>query len=373
MGKLKKTKIIYKGSFMLGEIILLIILVLFNGIFSASELAFLSVNRYKIKEDTKRGRRRVRAKNILKLTEEPSKFLATIQIGITLAGFLASAFAAESFAEVIVQSSLFNGINYSVAKPIVVVIVTIILSYFTLIFGELVPKRLALAYPEKIAYKTVTLISTLSVIFTPFVWILTKTTNLVSKILGISNENEEKLTEEEIKKVIATGREDGAIESGEKKLIFNVFEFNDTPVKKAMTRKNNIVMVDVDATQREILNVVKDSKYTRIPVYKNEKNNVIGIINIKSLLLQYSKKSKIDLKEIMYNPTFVMPEEKLDDVFRMMQRTRQAVAIVKKGYEVVGLISLEDAIEEILGNIYDEFDEKSDRERQHKNTKEQGN
>lgn len=352
---------------MLGEIILLIVLVLLNGIFSASELSFLSVNRYKLREDSKKGKKKAKAKKILKLIEEPSKFLATIQIGITLAGFLASAFAAESFAEVIVNTSLFSGVSYSVAKPIVVVVVTIILSYFTLIFGELVPKRLALAYPDKIAYKTVTLISTLSMLFTPFVWILTKTTNLVSKLLGISNESEEKLTEEEIKKVIVTGREDGAIESGEKKLIFNVFEFNDTPVKKAMTRKSNMVMIDIDASQKEILQTVKSSKYTRIPVYKNEKDNVIGIINIKSLLLQYSQKSKIDLMEIMYNPTFVMPEEKLDDVFRMMQRSRQAIAIVKKGYEVVGLISLEDAIEEILGNIYDEFDEKSDRERQHKN------
>lgn len=352
---------------MLGEIILLIVLVLLNGIFSASELSFLSVNRYKLREDSKKGKKKAKAKKILKLIEEPSKFLATIQIGITLAGFLASAFAAESFAEVIVNTSLFSGVSYSVAKPIVVVVVTIILSYFTLIFGELVPKRLALAYPDKIAYKTVTLISTLSMLFTPFVWILTKTTNLVSKLLGISNESEEKLTEEEIKKVIVTGREDGAIESGEKKLIFNVFEFNDTPVKKAMTRKSNMVMINIDASQKEILQTVKSSKYTRIPVYKNEKDNVIGIINIKSLLLQYSQKSKIDLMEIMYNPTFVMPEEKLDDVFRMMQRSRQAVAIVKKGYEVVGLISLEDAIEEILGNIYDEFDEKSDRERQHKN------
>lgn len=352
---------------MLREIILLIVLVLLNGIFSASELSFLSVNRYKLREDSKKGKKKAKAKKILKLIEEPSKFLATIQIGITLAGFLASAFAAESFAEVIVNTSLFSGVSYSVAKPIVVVVVTIILSYFTLIFGELVPKRLALAYPDKIAYKTVTLISTLSMLFTPFVWILTKTTNLVSKLLGISNESEEKLTEEEIKKVIVTGREDGAIESGEKKLIFNVFEFNDTPVKKAMTRKSNMVMLDIDASQKEILQTVKSSKYTRIPVYKNEKDNVIGIINIKSLLLQYSQKSKIDLMEIMYNPTFVMPEEKLDDVFRMMQRSRQAIAIVKKGYEVVGLISLEDAIEEILGNIYDEFDEKSDRERQHKN------
>ena len=344
---------------MLGRIILLVILIALNGVFSASELAFLSVNKYKLKEEAKKGNKK--AKRIEKLISEPSKFLATIQIGITLAGFLASAFAAESFAEIIVTSTAFRGIlstiGYGVVKPLVVVIVTVILSYFTLIFGELVPKRLALAYPDKIAYKTVGLIRSINKIFTPFVWILTKTTNLVSKILGIDEHESEQITEEEIKKIIITGREEGAIESGEKKLIFNIFEFNDTPVRKAMTRKNKMIMVDIDANKKEILKIVKENKYTRIPVYKDEPNNVIGIINVKSLLLQYARKTQIDLKEIMYSPTFVTPEEKLDDVFRMMQKSRQAIAVVKKGHEVVGLLTLEDAIEEVLGNIYDEFDE----------------
>ncbi len=186
----------------MGRVILLILLIALNGVFSASELAFLSVNKYKLKEEVKKGNRK--AKKIEKLVNEPSKFLATIQIGITLAGFLASAFAAESFAESIVQTPIFATVNYSIAKPLVVVLVTIILSYFTLIFGELVPKRLALAYPDKIAYATVILISDLSEIFTPFVWILTKTTNVVSKLLGIKSEQEEKITEEEIKKIIIT-------------------------------------------------------------------------------------------------------------------------------------------------------------------------
>ncbi len=358
---------------MLGRIILLIVLILFNGVFSASELAFLSVNKYKLKEEVKKGRKK--AKKIENLISEPSRFLATIQICITLAGFLASAFAAESFAEIIVQSNIFEplvaSIGIGIIKPIVVVIVTVILSYFTLIFGELVPKRLALAYPDKIAYKTVGLISVLSKVFRPFVWILTKTTNIVSKLLGIDEQEAEQITEEEIKKIIITGREEGAIESGEKKLIFNVFEFNDTPVKKAMTRKSKMVMVDIDSSKKDILKVVKESKYTRIPVYKDERDNVVGIINIKSLLLQYSKKSEINIREIMYSPTFVTPEEKLDDVFRMMQRTRQAIAVVKKGHEVIGLLTLEDAIEEVLGNIYDEFDEKSDRQRQSKNNVEE--
>ncbi len=340
---------------MLGQIILLIILIFFNGIFSASELAFLSIDKYKLKEKIKKGDKK--ASKIQKIINEPSKFLATIQIGITLAGFLASAFAAESFAEEIISTSIFADVGYSVAKPMVVVVITVILSYFTLIFGELVPKRLALTYPEGIAYKTVGLISSLSKIFTPFVWILTKTTNFVSKLLNIDSKEQERITEDEIKKIIITGRSEGAIETGEEKLIFNVFEFNDTPVKKAMTKKSKIVMIDVDASKKEILKVIKENKYTRIPIYEGEKDNVIGVLNVKNLLFHYSKKSTIDLRKIMYSPTFVTPDEKLDDVFRMLQKSRQAIAIVKKGHEVVGVITLEDAIEEVLGNIYDEFDD----------------
>lgn len=339
---------------MLGKVILLVILILINGVFVASEIAFLSLNKFTLKNKGKRKNKK--AIKIEKMINEPSRFLATIQIGITLAGFLASAFAAESFADAIVKNQIFSAMNYEVAKTIVVIIVTIILSYFTLVFGELVPKRIALAYPEKIAFLTVNLIDIIMKGTYPFVWLLTKSTEFVSKLFRIKSKEGDKITEEEIKKMLISAKDEGAIESGEKKLIFNIFEFNDTTAKEIMTKKSKIIMIDVKASQKDLLKTIKESKFTRIPVYENSENNIIGTLNVKNLIYQYSKTSKFDIREIMYEPFFIEPDEKVDDVFREMQRKRKAIAIVKSKEKTLGLVTLEDAIEEVLGNIYDEFD-----------------
>ena len=340
---------------MITEIILLIILIFLNGIFAAAEIAFLSVNKITLKQEVKKQNKR--AIKVHKLLEDPSRFLATIQIGITLAGFLASAFAAETFADYIVELINITVISKAVLKNIVVIIVTIILSYFTLVFGELIPKRLALAYPEKISYGIVNLISILMKAFYPFVWFLTLSTNFFSKIFGIKETKEEKLTEEEIKKIIAEGNDEGVIESGEKNLIFNIFEFNDTSVENVMTKKEDMAVIDINLDGKSILNNIKKGKYTRFPVYDKDINNIIGILNVKDLLISYSKNSKLDLKKIIRKPFFVNASDKIDDVFRLMQNLRVALAVVKdeKG-NVVGLVTLEDAIEEIVGNMYDEYD-----------------
>lgn len=341
---------------MFGKLILLVILIAVNAMFAATEIAYLSLDKYDLKDKVKKGNKK--AIKVNKIITNPSSFLATIQIGITLAGFLASAFAAESFATVIANWDVFSAFNYEIVKNISVVIISIILSYFTLVFGELLPKRIALIYPEKIAFSMVNFIDGMTKVAYPFVWILTKSIELVSKILGIKSTDSHKLTEDEIKNIIATGKEEGAIESGEKRLIFNIFEFNDTEAKEVMTKKNKMVMVDINSSEKEILRIVKESKYTRIPVYEESRNNVVGILNVKGLLLQYSQTSTIDLRKIMYEPTFVKYNEKIDDVFRKMQRRRQAIAMVEKDDEIIGLVTLEDAIEEILGNIYDEYDDK---------------
>lgn len=340
---------------MFTEIILLIVLIVLNGIFAASEIAFLSLDKYKLKQNVrKKNKKSIKIQSLL---NDPSVFLATIQIGITLAGFLASAFAAETFADFIVEKLAITNVSYATVKSIVVVIVTVILSYFTLVFGELVPKRFALAYPEKISYSVVTFISILTKVTYPFVWFLTKSTNVVSKLFGIKEKQEEKLTEEEIKKIIITGKDEGAIESGEKDLIFNIFQFNDTEVYQIMTKKEDMEMIDINAPTKEKIRIIKKSKYTRFPVYENDKNNIIGILNVKELLMHYSKTSDFDLRKIMFEPFFVNKSEKVDDVFRMMQQNRYAMSIVKDEKDkVVGLVTLEDAIEEIVGNIYDEYD-----------------
>lgn len=340
---------------MFTEIIFLVLLIVLNGIFAASEIAFLSLDKYKLKQGVKKNNKK--SIKIQRLLNDPSAFLATIQIGITLAGFLASAFAAETFADFIVEKLAISNISYTTVKNIVVVIVTIILSYFTLVFGELVPKRFALAYPEKISYAVVGMITILTKVAYPFVWFLTKSTNVVSKIFGIKKQEEEKLTEEEIKKIIITGKDEGAIESGEKDLIFNIFAFNDTEISQIMTKKEDMVMIDVNASTKEKIKLIKKNKYTRYPIYENDKDNIIGILNIKQLLMHYSKTADLDLRKIMFEPFFVNKSEKVDDVFRMMQQNRYSMSIVKNEKDkVVGLVTLEDAIEEVFGNIYDEYD-----------------
>lgn len=338
---------------MLGEILLLIILILLNGVFASSEIAFLSLNKRKLKENVKNNNKK--AIKIKRLLDDPSVFLATIQIGITLAGFLASAFAAETFADRMVENISVSFISIATLKNIIVVVVTLVLSYFTLVFGELIPKKLALAYPENISYAMVGFISILMKIAYPFVLLLTASTNLVSKILGIKNKEEEKLTEEEIKRIIATGKDEGAIEAGEKQLIFNIFTLNDKEARQIMTKKENMVTIDVDIDPKKLLSSIKEFKYTRLPV--KDGDNIIGILNVKDLLIYYSKNSKLDLHNVMREPTFVYENEKVDDVLRILQETHKSMAIVKdKSEQVIGLLTVEDAIEEIVGEIYDEYD-----------------
>lgn len=338
------------------QIIILIVLILLNGIFASSEIAFLSVNKTHLNKKVKEGNKR--AIKVKKLIENPSSFLATIQIGITLAGFLASAFAAEAFADEIVLGLSSFAIAKEVLKPIVVVIVTLILSYFTLVFGELVPKRIALNYSESIAFGMVNMITGLMKVTYPFVWLLTASTNMITKIFGITDKREEKLTEEEIRMIIAEGRDVGAIEEGEKELIEKVFQFNDILVKKIMTPREKIVAIDVNMPKERMLEIIKECKYTRIPVYDTTLDHIIGIFNVKDIIHKYSEKRKFSIREMLSTPMIIYEDEIVDDVFRLMQKNRQSLAIVLNDkQQLVGILSTEDAIEEIVGNIFDEYDE----------------
>ena len=338
------------------QIILLILLIFLNGVFAASEIAFLSVNKTKLKMDIKAGNKK--AQKVQKLIDNPSRFLATIQIGITLAGFLASASAAEAFVSEIVSVIPDIGVSTSVLSTIFLIIVTIILSYFTLVFGELVPKRLAMRYPEKIAYRMVGMISVIMKITYPFVWILTNSTNLVSKVFGIKGENEEnKITEEGIRLMIAEGKDSGAIEPQEGEYIFNIFNFNDTEVKSVMTPVGKVVAIEKNISNTELRRVIKDNKYTRIPVYDNTINNIIGILNTKDIILSYVKDQRFTLDKILHKAYFVNESDKIDDIFRNMQKAREAISIViDEGGNVTGIVTMEDALEEIVGNIFDEYD-----------------
>lgn len=341
---------------MLIQLLIVMLLILVNGVFAASEIAFLSVNKFELKQEVKKKNKK--AIKIQKLVDNPSGFLATIQIGITLAGFLASAFAAEAFADELVEYFKFLSISANILKPIIVILVTLILSYFTLVLGELVPKRMAMSFPEKIAYNVVNMITVLMKVTYPFVWLLTKSTNIVAKIFGISKNVEEKVTEEEIKAMISTGTDDGTIEEGEKNLIFNVFSFNDVEASKIMTKKENVVSVDVNISNQGLMEKIKNHKYTRMPVYNKEKDNIIGVLNIKDIIVYHKKTKKMEILNIMHEALFVEDTDKADDIFKLMQKRRQGMVIVKdKEENFVGIITMEDVIEEIVGNIFDEFDE----------------
>lgn len=341
---------------MIFSIILLIVLIGINGIFSASELAFLSIDKFELKQKIKKKDRK--AILIDKILSEPSAFLSTIQISITLAGFLASAFAADYFADYFLKIITITVISESLLRTILVILITIILSYFTLVFGELVPKKLAINNPYKIATTFVGLICVVKVLFSPLIKILTISTEFICKIFNIK-ENEDKLTEEDIKKMILLGKDQGIIEAKEKEYILNIFKFNDINVEKVMTSKDNVMMINIDDTTKQIISNVRKLKFTRFPVYKDNINNIIGILNVKDLILYHKDNKKLNIQKIIRPVTKFQYNEKIDDVFRHMQKNNESISLVYKNDEFIGIVTVEDAIEEIVGNIYDEYDSKN--------------
>ena len=342
---------------MLIQILVLVILIGLNAFFAASEIAFISLNDNKIEKQAKEGNKK--AKQIHKMLENPSKFLSTIQIGITLAGFLSSAFASDTFADKlapVLESWLPLGIG--IWKGISIIIITMILSYFTLVFGELVPKRLAMKNHEKIAYATIGIIRAISIITAPFVKLLTFSTNVVSKFFGVNENEEETVTEEEIRMMVDVGEEKGTIEEEEKELINNIFEFNDKTVAEVMIHRKDVFAVDVNADIYEKLDSIDEYKYSRIPVYEETIDEIVGILYIKDLLKYITAHTKIEIKSIMREAYFVSEHKMINDLFKELQKNKTQMAIVLDEYGgTAGVITMEDILEELVGNIFDEYDE----------------
>lgn len=345
---------------MASQIIILAVLILINAYFAASEIAFISLNDAKIEKQAKGGNKK--AKQIHRMLKNPSKFLATIQIGITLAGFLSSAFASDAFADKLapILNDWIPMVSISVWKGISIVIITIILSFFTLVFGELVPKRLAMKHYEKISYATIGVIRIISILTAPFVKILTWSTNIISKLFGVSESDEEIVTEEEIKMMVDEGEEKGTIEKGEKELINNIFEFNDRIVSEVMTHRTDIYAIDISTTLEEILEEFSENeyRYSRIPVYSETIDEVKGILYAKDLIQYLKTKKQFKLKNIIREAYFVPETKPIDELFKELQHNKLQVAIVLDEYGgTAGLITMEDILEEVFGNIFDEYDE----------------
>ena len=343
---------------MLTQIIVLVILILFNAYFAATEIAFISLNDAKIEKEAKEENKK--AKNILKMLKSPSKFLATIQIGITLAGFLSSAFASDAFADKLapILNSWMPFLSLDTWRGIAIVLITIILSFFTLVFGELVPKRLAMKYYEKISYATIGVIRGISLVTAPFVKLLTFSTNMISKLFGVGEAEEEVVTEEEIKMMIDEGEEKGTIERGEKQLLNNVFEFNDIIVSEVMTPRTEIYAIDINNDIYDSLDEIDEFKYSRIPVYEDNIDDIKGILFIKDIIKPLKDNKRIDIKHIIREPYFVPESKDIDELFKEMQANKVQIAIAIDEYGgTAGLITMEDIIEELVGNIFDEYDD----------------
>lgn len=338
------------------QILVNIVLIFINAFFASSEIAVISLNKTKLRFMAEDGDKV--AKRLLKLAETPTGFLSTIQIGITLAGFLNSAFAADNFASVIADG-VYNGwgwtaLSYNTWNTIAVILVTIVLSYFTLILGELVPKRLAMQKSYGVARVTSTVIVPLAKIMKPFIWFLTKSTNLCLRILRLKVEaEEEQVTEEEIKMMVDRGEETGTVEEKEKEWIENIFEFNDTVVREIMTPVYAVSYILETDSKEKIDNLIRETKFSRYPVCKTNLNDVIGVLHIKDYFLNKDK----PIKDLV-RPAYLVPETTLaDDLFNKLRETKYSFAVVIDEYgDVSGILTMEDLLEEIVGTIYDEHD-----------------
>ena len=347
---------------MIGSIIILIILILINAFFASAEIAFISLNDAKIDIQAKEGNKK--AKKIQNMLKNPSKFLATIQIGVTLAGFLSSAFASDTFADKLapVLNTWIPSLSISTWISISIIMITIILSYFTLVFGELVPKRIAMKYYEKVSFASIGVIKTISVITAPFVKFLTFSTNIVSKLFGVTGEEEDNVTEEEIRMMVDVGEEKGTIEEEEKEMINNVFEFNDKFVSEIMVPRNKIFSLDIDMTIAEVIEKLsEDMRYSRIPVYDENMDNIKGIIYIKDLLISNKNKNS-KIKSLVKEAYFVSETKRVNELFQELRKDKKQIAIVLDEYGgTAGMVTMEDILEEIVGEIYDEYDKETDK------------
>lgn len=337
------------------QLVIILVLTLINAFLAASELSILSANQYKIDAMAEKGNKK--AILVKKLRENETKFLSTIQVGITLAGFFSSATAAVSLSEGLAVKFSSWGIPFS--SQIALVLVTLILSYFTLVFGELFPKRIALRNPEKIALMFARPINVIRIVFKPIVWLLSGSCELLVKIFRIKPKKDDKVTEDEVMALVSSAVEDGTIGEGEQELINSVFTFGNLKIRDVMTPRINVSMIDISEGVTTIKRIIKEEKYTRFPVYDNDKDNVIGILNIKDIF--YKLKSNYtmnDLKKILRKPMFVNENMSTETLFSKMKNEKEHCAIViDKNGSVSGFVTMEDIIEEVMGNINDEYDE----------------
>lgn len=338
-------------------LLLLLILITVNGILASAEIALVGLNEIKLKKRSDDGERK--AKVLLKMKHNPSSFLSTIQIGITLAGLLSGAFAAETLAQplvVWVTGMGINGLHLSIIKTVAVIFITLLLTYFMLVFGELVPKRIAFNNPEKIAYRFISPIAKLSVLTKPLVILLSASTNGILKLIGINPQHEQNpVTEEEIMLMIQEGHKQGNIEDTEVEVVSNIFKFTDQVVEDAMTHRTEIIALPVNGTLSDMADTMAHSSHSKFPVYDTSIDNIVGIVYAKDIVAVYARQETLKnfpIAKVMRAPYFVPESKLLVQLFADMKKNKNGIAIVADKYGgTSGLITIKDIVEEIVGDI----------------------
>ena len=343
------------GSSLGVQILIIVLLTALNAFFAAAEIAFVSINQGKMAQKAQEGDKK--AIKVMRLLENSDEFLATIQVAITFAGFFSSASAATSFSSRI-QPLLGN---IPGAETLALVIVTVVLSYLTLVFGELYPKQVALQVAEPIALHTAGIILFVKKISKPFVWILTFSTGLLKRITPIEfTQVEEKLTRSEMKSLLANSRNDGAIDISEFAMMQGVLSLDTKLAREVMVPRTDTLMLDVDDELVDNLEIILNCSYSRLPHYEEDKDTVIGVVHVKDVFRAAREQGfeNIDLRSLAHEPVFVPSTIFVDDLLVEFRKTRQHLAVLKDEYGgVEGIVTLEDLIEEIVGDIEDEYDE----------------
>ena len=338
------------------NVIVILILILINGFFSASEMAIVTLNETKLRANAADGDKI--AQRLLPFIDNQGSFLATVQVGVTFAGFLSSAFGANQITPYVYQYFDPSG-NKSFLQPILMIVITLIISYFSLVLGELVPKQIGMRNPEAFAKKFVSLLRGWDLFVRPFAIFLNASARVVCKMIGINiDKNSNPITEEEILLMTRASGESGEIQTEEAKMIYNVFELNDTEVSEIMTPRTAMISLDVKDSLEEVIHTAAHERYSRIPVYEENVDNIIGVLHIKDLLRVLPDEAiDFNLRNILHKAYFVPEGKAISVLFREMQQQNISLAIVVDEYGGTdGLITIEDILEEIVGDITDEYD-----------------
>ena len=342
---------------MWGQIILLVILIAVNAFFAAAEMAIVSVNKNHIRTLAQEGNQK--AELLGRLMEDPNRFLSAIQVVITLAGFLTSAEAATGFSDDVGKLLSNAGIPYG--TTIAVILITVVLSFFTLVFGELFPKRLAMLHADGMALALVKPVRFVSTLFKPFVWLLSITVTLILKICKQKTDvTSVEYSEDDVVSMLEVGQESGELKEEGKKMITSIFAFDDMLAYEVMTPRTDVFSIDINAPTEEYIDELMELRYSRIPVYEDDSDNIIGILYIKDYLIKAREDGfdNVDFREILRKPYFVPETKNIDSLFVELQTTKQHIAILIDEYGgFSGIVTMEDIIEEVMGDIDDEYDE----------------